>query len=59
MSAQQPKHHFREATQMVAKPSPALTTEEIEAALGHEPLDYGQGFFAGVRWAEQQHGITE
>ena len=40
-------------------PSPALTTEEIEAALGHEPLDYSQGFYAGVRWAEQQHRITE
>ena len=40
-------------------PSPAMTTEEIEAALGHEPLDYCQGFYAGVRWAEQQHRITE
>ena len=43
----------------LARPSQALTDDEIEAALGHEPLDYGQGFFAGVRWAEQQHRITE
>lgn len=47
------------ADQSIAPPSPPLTTEEIEAALGFEPLDYCQGFYAGVRWAEQQHRITE
>jgi hypothetical protein len=33
--------------------------DEIEAALGFDPLDYRHGFVAGVRWAEALHGITE
>lgn len=39
-----------------AKPvSKRLTDDEIEAALGFEPLDYMAGFHAGVRYAELIH----
>lgn len=32
-----------------------LTSEEIDARLGHEPLDYQRGFFDGARFAESVH----
>ena len=32
-----------------------LTDDEIEAACGHNPLNYNQGFFDGVRFAESTH----
>jgi hypothetical protein len=35
------------------------TEDEIDNALGHEPLDYRQGFYAGVRWAEELHKPTK
>ena len=35
------------------------TEQEIDDALGHDPLDYRHGFYAGVRWAEKLHNITE
>jgi len=35
------------------------TEEEIDNALGHDPLDFKHGFYAGVRWAEKLHNITE
>ena len=36
-----------------------LTEDEIDSALGHEPLDYLRGFSAGVRYAESMHGIKD
>lgn len=38
--------------------SAPLSTDEIEAKLGHEPLDYQAGFYAGVRFAETIHQNT-
>jgi len=40
----------------IKKPVP-LSTDEIEEVLGHEPLDYRQGFFNGARFAELTHDI--
>ena len=42
------------AVPLVAERMP-LTDDEIEAKLGHEPLDYRIGFFDGVRCAETIH----
>ena len=42
-----------------AERSRPATEQEIDDALGHDPLDYRHGFYAGVRWAEKLHNITE
>lgn len=34
---------------------PAITEDEIEARLGHEPLNYRRGFSDGVEYAETIH----
>jgi hypothetical protein len=38
-------------------PTQPLTEDEIEAALGHDTLDYRHGFTNGVRHAELTHHI--
>ena len=42
------------ALRLVAPRLP-LTDDEIEAACGHNPLNYNQGFSDGVRFAESTH----
>lgn len=44
-----------EAAHMAQPAQEPLTDDEIEAACGHNPLNYNQGFSDGVRFAESTH----
>mgnify|MGYP000207958544 CR=1 FL=1 len=36
-------------------PRRLLSEDEIDAGMGHEPLDFRAGFHAGVKFAERMH----